>query len=340
MDEERVLLDHGSGGRASQRLIREVFLRHFSNPALAAMNDAARLEPVPGALSMSTDGYTVDPVEFPGGDIGCLAVHGTVNDVSMLGAKPLYLSCAFILEEGLSLTLLERVAESMGNAARAAGVVIAAGDTKVVPRGAADKIFIVSTGIGRILADPHPSGARALPGDALLLSGEVGEHGLAILSGREGLKGFPDLRSDCASLNHMVEALIREIGDIHVLRDPTRGGLATALCEIAAQSGVVCLAREEDIPVRTEVSAACSLLGLDPLYLANEGKLICVLPADKARTALEVMRAFPEGRLAARIGEIEAPGSKTRPGQTLLRTLPGGLRLLSMLEGEQLPRIC
>ncbi|MDR0826473.1 MAG: hydrogenase expression/formation protein HypE [Desulfovibrio sp.] len=340
MSEDYLLLEHGSGGRAAQRLIRDLFLPHFANPVLERMDDAAYLEAGPGALAMSTDGYTVDPVEFPGGDIGCLAVHGTVNDVSMLGARPLYLSCAFIMEEGLPLSLLERLARSMGKAARAAGVLIVTGDTKVVPRGAADKIFIVSTGIGRILAEPAPGGARAAVGDAVLVSGQVGEHGLTILTAREGIRGFAGLRSDCASLNHLVEALIREIGNIHVLRDPTRGGLATALGEIAVQSGTVCRVRERDVPVRAETAAACSLLGLDPLYLANEGKLICILPAAKAEAALTVLRRFPEGRAAACIGTIEAPGAGTRSGQTVLETAPGGRRLLPILEGEPLPRIC
>ncbi len=344
MNEPCVLLDYGSGGKAAQRLIADMFVRRFSNPILAALDDAARLD-LSGPLAMSTDGYTVDPVEFPGGNIGSLAVHGTVNDVSMLGARPRYISCAFILEEGLPLALLERVATSMAEAALEAGVQIVTGDTKVVPRGAADKIFITTTGIGEIFASPPPSGSRAAPGDAVLVSGSMGDHGLTILSQREGLSLASGIQSDSASLNRMVEALIRDVGDIHVLRDPTRGGLATTLNEIAGQSAVVCTVEEARIPIHAGVAAGCSVLGLDPLYLANEGKLICILPEAKAEAALAVMRAFPQGGEAARVGSVSAPDSpgpaaKTRPGQVLLQTRLGGRRLLGMLEGEQLPRIC
>lgn len=339
MSTECVLLDHGSGGKAAQRLIAQVFARHFANPVLAAMDDAARLE-LSGPLAMSTDGYTVDPVEFPGGNIGCLAVHGTVNDVAMLGARPLYLSCAFILEEGLPLDLLERVVESMGRAAKQAGVDIVTGDTKVVPRGAADKLFITTTGLGKILTDPAPSGSRAKPGDAVLVSGSLGDHGLTILSRREGLSLAAGVASDTAALHRMVEALVMKVGDIHVLRDPTRGGFATTLNEIAGQSGVVVTVEEQTLPLRPEVAAGCSVLGLDPLYLANEGKLICILPQEKAEAALDVMRSFAEGREAVRVGTVETPDAKTRSGQVLLRTGLGGSRLLGMLEGEPLPRIC
>lgn len=340
MSEACVLLDYGSGGKAAQRLISDLFVRHFANPILAPLDDAALLAPPPGPLAMSTDGYTVDPVEFPGGNIGSLAVHGTVNDVSMLGARPLYISCAFILEEGLPMPLLERIVASMGEAARSAGVDIVTGDTKVVPRGAADKIFITTTGIGLVTADPAPSGSRAQPGDAVLVSGAMGDHGLTILAQRAQLSLASGLVSDSAALNGMVAALLSEVGDIHVLRDPTRGGLATTLNEIAEQSGAICAIREKDIPVRDGVLAGCSVLGLDPLYLANEGKLICMLPEARAEAALAVMRRFPEGRDAARIGTIEAPGSAGKAGQVLLETPLGGRRLLGMLEGEQLPRIC
>lgn len=339
MSEACVLLDYGSGGKAAQRLIAELFLRHFDNPILAAMDDAALLD-LSGPVAMSTDGYTVDPLEFPGGDIGSLAVHGTVNDVSMLGARPLYLSCGFILEEGLPMTLLERIVKSMGDAARDAGVRIVTGDTKVVPRGAADKMFITTTGIGEIIAAPAPSGSRAKPGDAILISGSIGDHGLTILSQREGLSLDAGIASDSAALNGMVETLIQGPGDIHVLRDPTRGGLVTTLNESAVQSGVVCAVREADILVRPGVAAGCSVLGLDPLYLANEGKFICILPERKAAAALEAMRAYPQGRDARVIGRVEAPGDKTAAGQVLLQTRLGGRRLLGMLEGEQLPRIC
>ena len=333
-----LLLDHGSGGRASQRLINDCFLRHFANPILERLDDAAFLD-LRGPLAMSTDSYTVTPLFFPGGSIGTLAVHGTVNDVSMLGARPCFLSCAFILEEGLNLDTLERIAQDMSAAAKEAGVLIVAGDTKVVPHGACDKIFIATTGLGQVLVDPAPSGARARPGDAVLLSGTVGDHGLTVMAQRESLAFASDARSDSAPLNSMVEELVK-LGDIHALRDPTRGGLATALNEIAAQSGCAVTIREADIPVRENVRSACSFLGLDPFYLANEGKLICILPESKTKAALDVMRNSPYGKDAARIGTVLEPDAPLRPGQLVLETPIGGRRLLSMLEGDQLPRIC
>ncbi|WBF66713.1 hydrogenase expression/formation protein HypE [Desulfovibrio subterraneus] len=338
--DQTLLLDHGSGGQASNRLIGSLFFKYFDNPILNAMNDAARLE-ISGPLSMSTDSYTVDPIFFPGGDIGTLAVHGTVNDVAMMGARPKYLSCGFILEEGLPMETLERIVASMADAAAEAGVTIVTGDTKVVPRGAVDKVFINTTGIGEIFANPAPTGSSARPGDAVLVSGTMGDHGLTVLSGREGLNFATDIKSDSAPLNHMVDALISKIGDIHVLRDPTRGGLATTLNEIAGQSGVCINLREADVPVRESVRNGCSFLGLDPLYLANEGKLICILPQEKAQAALELMRSMPYGADATQVGTVrsgeQGPG---KAGQVVLETPLGGHRLLSMLEGEQLPRIC
>ena len=343
MTSDILLLDHGSGGRASARLIRELFMSAFDNPILAAMNDAALLD-ISGPLAMSTDTYTVDPMFFPGGDIGSLAVHGTVNDVAMLGARPEYLSCGFILEEGLPLADLRRVVQSMAEAAREAGVQIVTGDTKVVPRGGADKIYVNTTGIGRILAHPAPTGAGARPGDAVLVSGPVGDHGMAVMVSRSGLAVNPDLTSDSAPLNHMVENIIAALapqGAPHVLRDPTRGGLATTLNEIAGQSGVNILLRETDIPVRECVRAAASIIGLDPLYLACEGRLICIVSQDQAEAALTAMRHSPYGENACRVGEVltdPLPGGRT--GQVVLQTPLGGKRLLPMLEGEQLPRIC
>lgn len=330
-----ILLDSGSGGRASQRLIADVFLRHFDNSILRRMDDAASLE-LHGPIAMSTDGYTVTPLFFPGGSIGTLAVHGTVNDVSMLGARPRYLSCAFILEEGLELDILERVVADMARAAASAGVQIVTGDTKVVPRGACDKLFITTTGVGEIMASPVPSGHSAKPGDVILVSGAMGDHGLTVMARREDLSFVSGVSSDSAPLNHMVEALISEVGDIHVLRDPTRGGLATTLNEIAEQSGVTCRLDEASIPVHEDVQAGCGLLGLDPLYLANEGKLICILPGERAEAALAVMRRSPYGQEAALVGEIVA----SETPRVELRTFMGGTRLLSMLEGAQLPRIC
>jgi hydrogenase expression/formation protein HypE len=341
MSEPVILLDAGSGGKASQRLIRGLFFKYFSNPILEEADDAALLD-LSGPLAMSTDSYTVDPLEFPGGDIGSLAVHGTVNDVAMLGAAPACLSCAFIIEEGFSLGLLEKLTRSMAEAAREAGVMIVTGDTKVVPKGAADKLFINTTGLGRILGPRPPQGKNARPGDSVLLSGTMGDHGLTILSSRNRLDLSPGLRSDSAPLNHMVSALLRELGEVHVLRDPTRGGLATTLNEIAGQSGTACVIREDSIPFTPEVLEGCALIGLDPLYLANEGKLICILPPEKAPAALEIMRRFPQGRQAAQIGEVLAPGGQygAAAGQVILKTALGGERLLGMLEGEQLPRIC
>ncbi|MFW5735671.1 MAG: hydrogenase expression/formation protein HypE [Oceanidesulfovibrio sp.] len=341
---DKLLLDAGSGGLASHRLVAELFLKCFDNPVLAAMNDAAFLEAdVQGRpLAMSTDSYTVDPPEFPGGDIGSLAVHGTVNDVAMLGAEPRWLTCAFILEEGLDMAFLERVVQSMGKAAREAGVIIAAGDTKVVPRGAVDRIFINTTGVGPVLADPAPMGHRAAPGDAVLLSGSVGDHGLTVLGSREGLSFEADVQSDSAPLNHIVKDLVTELPDIHVLRDPTRGGLATTLNEIAGQSSTVFRVEESAIPISSAVRSGCSILGLDPLYLANEGKLLCILPEAHADAALEIMRRHAAGKGAVRIGQVVAPQEAAygRAGQVVLTTTLGGSRLLSMLEGEQLPRIC
>ncbi len=334
-----LLLDCGSGGRASQRLINELFLEQFDNPILRTLDDAARLE-LSGPIAMSTDGYTVTPLFFPGGNIGTLAVHGTVNDVSMLGARPRYLTCGFILEEGLDLDLLRKVVESMAEAARNAGVFIVSGDTKVVPRGACDKLFITTAGVGEILADPSPSGSGARPGDAILVSGAVGDHGLAVLGQRDSLSFLQGVESDSAALNRMVERLMLEVGDIHVLRDPTRGGLATTLNEIAGQSGVVCSIEEEAIPIHDAVRSGCDVLGLDPLYLANEGKMLCFVPEAKAQAALDVLRSEPQGREAARIGTVLEAEAPVRPGQVVLRTPIGGRRLLSMLEGDQLPRIC
>ena len=277
---------------------------------------------------------------FTGGNIGTLAVHGTVNDVSMLGARPRYLTCGFILEEGLDLDLLRKVVESMAEAARNAGVFIVSGDTKVVPRGACDKLFITTAGVGEILADPSPSGSGARPGDAILVSGAVGDHGLAVLGQRDSLSFLQGVESDSAALNRMVERLMLEVGDIHVLRDPTRGGLATTLNEIAGQSGVVCSIEEEAIPIHDAVRSGCDVLGLDPLYLANEGKMLCFVPEAKAQAALDVLRSEPQGREAARIGTVLEAEAPARPGQVVLRTPIGGRRLLSMLEGDQLPRIC
>jgi hydrogenase expression/formation protein HypE len=332
---DKVLLDYGSGGRASQRLISELFLKYLGNDELNRLNDAAELA-VSGRIAMSTDSFTVDPIFFPGGNIGSLAVHGTVNDVAMMGAIPRYMTCAYIIEEGLPMDDLEKIVAAMGEAVREAGVTIVSGDTKVVPKGAVDKIFINTTGIGDIIVDPAPSGDSARSGDAVLISGTIGDHGLTILGTREGLDFQSKVESDCASLNHLLIRLVRELPEVHVLRDPTRGGLATTLNEITASSNVCCELNESALPVRPEVSGGCSILGLDPLYLANEGKFLCVLPQEHAEKALEIMRADPLGQDACQIGVM----TDENPGKVVLVTRLGGKRLLNMLEGEQLPRIC
>lgn len=332
---DKVLLDYGSGGRASQRLISELFLEHLGNDELNRLNDAAELA-MSGRVAMSTDSFVVDPIFFPGGNIGSLAVHGTVNDVAMMGAIPRYMTCAYILEEGLPMEDLERIVEAMGQAAKNAGVSVVSGDTKVVPKGAVDKIFINTTGIGDIIVDPAPSGDAARPGDAVLISGTIGDHGLTILGTREGLDFEAKVQSDSASLNHLLVKLVQELPEVHVLRDPTRGGLATTLNEITTSSNVCCELQENDLPIRPEVSGGCSILGLDPLYLANEGKFLCILPQEHADKALEIMRTDPLGKDACRIGTM----TDANPGKVVLVTQLGGKRLLNMLEGEQLPRIC
>jgi hydrogenase expression/formation protein HypE len=331
----KVLLDYGSGGRASHRLVNELFFKYLGNEILGRMDDGAVLE-VTGPVAMSTDSFVVDPIEFPGGDIGSLAVHGTVNDVAMMGARPLYLTCGFILEEGLEMEVLERIVASMGQAAHTAGVRVVAGDTKVVPRGAVDKIFINTTGLGPLLVDPAPSGHRAAVGDVVLVSGTMGDHGLAILSTRAGLSFDAPVVSDSAALGGLVEKLLAAVPGVHVLRDPTRGGLATTINEIAGQSGVGVELDEAAIPIDPAVAGGCAVLGLDPLYLANEGKFLCLLPEAEAETALAVLRADPLGAKAAAIGRVVAE----HPGKVALVTPLGGKRLLGMLEGEQLPRIC
>ena len=332
---DKVLLDYGSGGRASQRLISELFLNHLGNDELNRLNDGAELA-VSGRVAMSTDSFTVDPIFFPGGNIGSLAVHGTVNDVAMMGAIPRFLTCGYIIEEGLPMADLEKIVASMGEAVRHAGVTVVTGDTKVVPKGAVDKIFINTTGIGDIIVDPAPAGDRARPGDAVLLSGTVGDHGLTILGTREGLDFEAKVESDSAALNHLLVKLVQGLPDVHVLRDPTRGGLATTLNEITVSSNVCCELVENDLPIKPEVKGGCSILGLDPLYLANEGKFLCILPQADADKALEIMRADPLGGDACQIGTI----TDANPGKVVLLTQLGGKRLLNMLEGEQLPRIC
>ncbi|WP_043747766.1 hydrogenase expression/formation protein HypE [Imhoffiella purpurea] len=329
-------MSHGSGGRAMAQLIAEVFQPSLENPLLAQGNDQALFSPPPGRLVMSTDGHVISPLFFPGGDIGCLSVHGTINDVAMAGARPLYLSAGFVLEEGFPLRDLLRIVRSMGEAAQAAGVPIVTGDTKVVERGKGDGVFITTTGIGVVPDGIRISGELARPGDAILVSGSIGDHGVAILSKRENLGFATEIRSDTAALHDLVAAMVAAVPEIHCLRDPTRGGLATTLNELAFQSGVGMQIREERIPVAAEVSAACELLGLDPLYVANEGKLIAICPGERAESLLSAMRAHPLGAESAIIGEVvEDPMHFVQ-----METRFGGSRIVDWLAGEQLPRIC
>ena len=334
---DTVQLGHGSGGRMMADLIGKLFLWAFDNPVLNALEDAAVLEVNGQRLAFSTDSFVVDPIFFPGGNIGELAVNGTVNDVAMSGARPLFLSVGMILEEGLPLEELRRVVESMREAARRAGVVIVTGDTKVVNKGKGDKLFINTAGLGVIVHGFVPSSHRVLPGDVLILNGGIAEHGIAILSQREGLAFETPVRSDTAALNGLVEVILRAGGEaVHALRDPTRGGLAATLNEFAEASQVEIEVDEESIPLREPVAAACELLGLDPLYVANEGKLVAAVSPERAEKVLEAMRAHPLGESAAVIGKAKAGA----PGRVVLNTLIGGSRIVDLPVGEQLPRIC
>jgi len=334
--EERILLAHGSGGELSQQLVASVFARAFSNPILQPLDDSGVIPGTGEDWAFTTDSYVVTPIFFPGGDIGRLAICGTVNDLSMSGARPLYLSAGFILEEGFLLADLQRIVESMGEAAAEAGVQVVTGDTKVVNRGAADGIFINTAGIGRIPAGIRLSGRNARPGDRVLVSGTLGDHGVAILSAREGLEFSTTLASDCAPLNHLVQRMVCASPHIHCLRDPTRGGLSSTLNEFARQSGVGIWVEESRVPVKEEVRGACELLGLEPWFLANEGKLVAVVAEEDAPRVLREMQAHPLGRDAAIIGEVrEEPR-----GKVVLRTPIGSTRLLDMMVGEPLPRIC
>ncbi|HKP58342.1 MAG TPA: hydrogenase expression/formation protein HypE [Polyangiales bacterium] len=333
-------LNHGAGGRAGMQLIEELFGRAFEN---ATADDGAVLPSPPelhagGRLVMSTDGHVVTPLFFPGGDLGCLAVHGTINDVAMMGARPLYLAASFILEEGFALAELARVVSSMASAARAAGVPIVTGDTKVVERGKGDGVFIATTGVGVVAHGVTLGAARARPGDVLLLSGTIGDHGIAVLSQRQALEFETSVRSDTAALHGLVAAMLAAVpsGAIRVLRDPTRGGLATALNEIARASQVGMLLDEATIPVAPQVEAACELLGLDPLYIANEGKLLAVVAPEAAAPLLAAMRAHPLGVRTARIGEVLEDEHRFVQMQTRF----GGRRMVDWLSGEPLPRIC
>ena len=337
MKTDKILLDHGSGGKVSHRMMRDLVLPVFDNPVLAELNDGAIFELQPGLrVAFSTDSYTVDPIFFPGGNIGELAVYGTVNDLAMCGARPLVLSAALIIEEGFPMEQLQTIVASMGAAAAAAGVKVVTGDTKVVPKGAVDRLFINTSGIGVIPADVHVSSRGARPGDRVILSGSIADHGVSVLARREGLSFELSVGSDTAPLNHMVGAMLAAAPGVHVLRDPTRGGLGTALNEIAEQSGVGVSIRDDRIPVKPEIAGLCELLGLDPIYIANEGKLIAFVAPQDADAVLAAMRSDPRGRDAVVIGEAVAG----HPGKVFMHTRIGGTRIVDMLTGEQLPRIC
>lgn len=336
MNNDLILLGHGSGGRLSHQLLDELIIPTLSGDA-AGGNDAALLDCAGGRLAYTTDSYVVDPVFFPGGNIGDLAVNGTVNDLAMMGAKPLWMSVGLILEEGFSKRELGEILASMRKAADLAGVRIVTGDTKVVPRGKADRIFINTSGIGIIEHQYSIGGAEARAGDSIIVSGTIGDHGIAIMASREGLELDTDIRTDCAALSGMVQDLLTACGSsVHVLRDPTRGGVATTLKEIALQSGVDLLLHEATLPIKNSVKGVCAILGLDPLYVANEGKLLLFVAQEAEQQALAVLKQYPLGSDAAIIGTVTGTGS----GKIRLETVSGGLRNVEMLSGEQLPRIC
>lgn len=335
--EEHIVLGHGSGGTLTRRLVRQLFLQAFDNPVLRKGDDGAVVPMPPGSrLVLTTDAHIVSPLFFPGGDIGRLSVSGTVNDLSMMGARPLWLTASFVLEEGLPMDDLRRIADSMRRTADEAGIVIVAGDTKVAERGKADGVFIQTTGVGAIPEGREVGGAKARSGDAVLVSGPLGDHGLAVLAARGQLGFAIDVESDVAPLNGLVEALFASGAEVHVLRDPTRGGLATTLNEIAVQSEVSITLEESAIPIRPAVASACELLGFDPLYVANEGRLVAIVSAGAAEAGLEALRGHALGREAQRIGLVE-PGP---PGRVRVRTRLGTTRVVEMLSGENLPRIC
>ncbi|HJV36374.1 hydrogenase expression/formation protein HypE [Geomonas sp.] len=336
MDNDIILLGHGSGGKLSHQLLDELIIPHLSQNPSAGQNDAALVEVGTGRLAFTTDSYVVDPIFFPGGNIGDLAVNGTVNDLAMMGATPLFISVALILEEGFGKQELSSILASMRQAADLAGVSLVTGDTKVVPRGKADRIFINTSGIGVVDHGLTIDGGQARLGDRVIVSGSIGDHGVAVLCGREGLEMETDVRTDSAPLNGLVQELLSLGGGLHVLRDPTRGGVATTLKEIAVQSGVTITLKEDALPVNAGVKGVCSILGLDPLYIANEGKLLAFVAPELAEEAVRLMRDHAFGKDAAIIGEVTATGG----GRVQMETLVGGMRGVEMLSGEQLPRIC
>lgn len=331
-----ITLAHGSGGKLTHQLIKEVFVKYLGNDVLLQGDDAAQFTLPARRTAFTTDSFVISPIFFRDGNIGKIAVCGTVNDLAASGAKPLYLSCGFIIEEGFPLEELEKVVESMGNTARECGVKIATGDTKVVQKGAADKLFINTSGIGVIPDDVNISGSNAKPGDKVIISGTIGDHGCSILLEREKLSISSDIKSDCAPLSGMVERILNVTRDVHVLRDPTRGGLATTLNEIALQSNTGIKLYEDKIPVKDAVSGVCEMLGMDPMYMANEGKMIVIVPAEKADAVVSELKKDKYGADACVIGEVvETPAKRVT-----MKTVTGGSRVVDMLVGDQLPRIC
>jgi len=331
-----IVMGHGSGGRMTQELVDRVFKKYLSNPILGEGNDFGQVPSQPGRLAVSTDSHIITPLFFPGGDIGKLSISGTVNDVAVSGAIPLYITAGFIIEEGFPISDLEKIARSMAETAQQAGVQLISGDTKVAEKGKVDKLFINTTGFGWIPDNLNIGGQYACPGDVVLISGTLGDHGIAVLAARGELGFETEIHSDVAPLNGLIKTLLQAAPNTHVLRDPTRGGLATTLNEIAVQSHLAVVLIEDKIPVRREVRAACDMLGFDPLYLANEGKLIVIVPENEAAAALEAMQAHPLGKLAARIGTVQAAPRD----RVLMQTPIGGSRILDVLAGEMLPRIC
>lgn len=336
MKTDKILLDHGSGGKISHQLIGEIMLPIFNNPILSPLNDGAIFDVKGNRLAFSTDTYVVDPIFFPGGCIGDLAINGTVNDLAMCGATPLYLSVGFVIEEGFLVTDLEKILKKMNTAAEKAGVKVVTGDTKVVPKGAADKIFINTSGIGQIPEQVDISSHRACSGDKIILSGSIAEHGIAVLTQREGMTFDSSVFSDTAPLNHLVNKMLSVCRDIHVLRDPTRGGVATALNEIAGKSDVGIRIYEEKIPLKDNVAGICELLGLDPIYIANEGKFLAFVEPDHSEAVLKAIMEDDFGKDASIIGEVVSD----YPGKVIMQTRIGGTRIIDMLTGDQLPRIC
>jgi hydrogenase expression/formation protein HypE len=332
---DTVVLGHGSGGTLSRDLLKRLFLPELGKAAPRALDDSAVVTVDGQRFAITTDSHVVSPLFFPGGDIGRLAICGTVNDLAMIAAQPVALTCGFVLEEGLSFGILQRIIASMQEAAKEAGAYIAAGDTKVVQKGTADQLFINTSGIGKLPDGINISGANAREGDVILVSGTIGDHGIAVLSAREGLGFETTLESDVAPLNHLVKAMT-EVGEVHVLRDPTRGGLGTSLVEIAEQSNVMIRIREHALPVKPAVRAACEMLGFDPLYIANEGKLVAFVKASDAEKVLEAMKKTKYGEEATVVGRVIGTGKS----QVRLKTAIGGTRLVDMLPGEMLPRIC